>query len=291
VPATAPLGETALEFLESAGDPPLKNEVTAGTESATPETTNGTVVILPPKDPPPTGNRMVLTSTEVAPGETGSVFVLATTDKEVEAFTTIVAFDPTVLHITDFRIEGTATGDLNPDFTVPSLRSSHAAFTVIFDFGPPRTPPLAPGEDLRLCEVVFSVEPNALPGTYRLHFENDIGDPPLSNIFVHEGQSFYPALYAGEVRVRERTSLPFLRGDFDGSGQVNIADSISVVNHLFRSGPPPFCDDAMDADDSGVLNLTDSVFLLDFLFRAGPVPPPPFPAEGSDPTEDGLTCD
>ena len=81
----------------------------------------------------------------------------------------------------------------------------------------------------------------------------------------------------------------FVRGDFDGGGDVNIADAISMLAMLFQTGAPPApCADAADVNDDGALDISDPIFLLAALFQAGSLPPPPFPADGVDPTADSL---
>jgi hypothetical protein len=51
------------------------------------------------------------------------------------------------------------------------------------------------------------------------------------------------------------------------------------------------CADAADADDSGAIDLADAIHLLSALFLGGPAPAAPFPACGTDPTEDALDCE
>jgi len=60
---------------------------------------------------------------------------------------------------------------------------------------------------------------------------------------------------------------------------------------LFLGGTDLECAKSADADDSGALNLSDAVFVLSYLFMAGMPPAQPFPACGTDPTPDGLTCE
>jgi hypothetical protein len=71
---------------------------------------------------------------------------------------------------------------------------------------------------------------------------------------------------------------------------VDISDVIFTLSYLFLGGEAPKCADAADADDTGDLLLTDAIYLLGHLFLGGPRPPPPFPEEGFDPTEDALDC-
>jgi len=82
----------------------------------------------------------------------------------------------------------------------------------------------------------------------------------------------------------------FIRGDADRVGGVTLTDAVTVLNMLFR-GVVGTCLDAADADDSGSLNLTDAVRILGRLFRGEPNLPLPYPAAGTDPTPDDLTCE
>lgn len=87
-----------------------------------------------------------------------------------------------------------------------------------------------------------------------------------------------------------RPADAFIRGDVDGGGTINIGDAITLLQGLFQPMAPPFdCADAADTNDDGVINLADAVFLLAALFQVGaPTIPPPYPADGVDPTPDAL---
>jgi hypothetical protein len=76
---------------------------------------------------------------------------------------------------------------------------------------------------------------------------------------------------------------PWVRGDINRTGGVDIADPISILNHLFR-GAIVQCIQAGDANDDGSYNIADAIFLLQFLFVGGVTPPAPYPAEGLDET-------
>jgi hypothetical protein len=86
-------------------------------------------------------------------------------------------------------------------------------------------------------------------------------------------------------------SLPFRRGEADGSGGHDLSDAVAILTSLFLGGGPLPCEDAADADDSGALDLADPIALLRSLYLgAGPLPPP-YPGCGPDPGgEDGLGC-
>lgn len=85
---------------------------------------------------------------------------------------------------------------------------------------------------------------------------------------------------------------PFVRGDVDRNGAVDIADPVYLAKYLFQGGPAISCPDAADANDDAVLDVSDPIYLLFHLFLGGAPPPPPFPDVGSDPTfRDNLGCE
>jgi Tol biopolymer transport system component len=89
---------------------------------------------------------------------------------------------------------------------------------------------------------------------------------------------------------------PFIRGDVDLNGRIEINDAIRITNWLFQGGVIPACLDSADADDDGDIELSDAVFISSFLFQGGPAPACPFCCSpttsccGRDPTGDGLPC-
>jgi len=109
---------------------------------------------------------------------------------------------------------------------------------------------------------------------------------PKSWLFAHAvllccaSLSLRPGVRAGE----------FVRGDANLDLQVDLSDAVLTLESLFVRGEPLPCPDAGDSDDSGVLDISDPIRTLGFLFTGGAAPPPPFPAEGFDPSADGLTC-
>ena len=78
---------------------------------------------------------------------------------------------------------------------------------------------------------------------------------------------------------------PFIRGDCNNDGIVNIADASFILNLLFQVGPPGACFDACDANADGIIDLADAVFIQSYRLLAGSPPPPPFPVCGT-----GLDC-
>ncbi|MCA8959002.1 MAG: hypothetical protein KDC38_00755 [Planctomycetes bacterium] len=83
---------------------------------------------------------------------------------------------------------------------------------------------------------------------------------------------------------------PFMRGDCDRDGVIDLSDAITSLAMLFSSSGYPDCADAFDFDDSGTLTLGDPIQVLSFLFQGGAAPAPPFPDCGVDTSGDALRC-
>ena len=117
----------------------------------------------------------------------------------------------------------------------------------------------------------------------------DVQPPP--------GTSFYRLVAHGGglsstgVICEPGTDRPFLRGDVEENGELNLTDAVVILGFLFLGNAQPDCLDAADVDDSGTILITDGINLLQFLFLSGAPPRPPFPLAGYDPTlGDGLEC-
>lgn len=96
-----------------------------------------------------------------------------------------------------------------------------------------------------------------------------------------------------EISITDVCGTPFLRGDSNADGGVDISDAITSLNYLFRGGVFPSCVAALDANDDGGVDIADAIYLLGWLFRGGPAPPAPGPGAGctTDPTPDTLGCE
>lgn len=76
---------------------------------------------------------------------------------------------------------------------------------------------------------------------------------------------------------------PFIRGDANGDGVVDISDGLRILFWLFTGAPEPPCLDAADFNDSENISVQDAIRVLQFLFQEGPPPSPPFPGCDLDP--------
>ncbi len=61
-------------------------------------------------------------------------------------------------------------------------------------------------------------------------------------------------------------------GDADASGQVNIADVVSLVNYIFAGGSAPADEASGDFNCSNQTDIADAVYFISYVFASGPAP-------------------
>ena len=105
------------------------------------------------------------------------------------------------------------------------------------------------------------------------------------------------------------TTTPFIRGDVNGDGRLDLEDAIVLWSSLpflpaingvdvdcnvTTPNPEPFlfvlCDDAADANDDGLVDCGDGADIIASLFENGAPLPMPTDECGEDLTADGLGC-
>jgi hypothetical protein len=65
---------------------------------------------------------------------------------------------------------------------------------------------------------------------------------------------------------------PYISGDANGDGVINVADVVYLVNFLYRGGDPPVPMGAGDANCDDIVNVADIVYLVNYLYRGGDPP-------------------
>ncbi len=65
---------------------------------------------------------------------------------------------------------------------------------------------------------------------------------------------------------------PYIPGDANGSGAVNISDAVYLIAYIFSGGSAPEPLLAGDANCSGSVNISDAVYLIAYIFSGGPAP-------------------
>jgi subtilisin family serine protease len=81
------------------------------------------------------------------------------------------------------------------------------------------------------------------------------------------GIRYTPAYVTGGIDV-----LSYCRGDFTVDGSVTSADIISLVNYVFKGGPPSADPWTMDPNLDGSPTAADVIFLVNYVFKGGPAP-------------------
>lgn len=88
-----------------------------------------------------------------------------------------------------------------------------------------------------------------------------------SMLVTQDNAAILPAFYGGKITV-----LPYLSGDPNHDGIVNIADVVYIINYLFKEGPAPNPYESGDANCNGKVTISDAVYLVNYLFKGGPKP-------------------
>ena len=100
-----------------------------------------------------------------------------------------------------------------------------------------------------------------------------------------------PGVDMGAYEFCGSSDKPFIRGDANADGTVDISDPICTLNHLFLGDfRRMVCLESADGNDSGKVDISDPIYLLNHLFHGGPAPPEPHLSCGWDATPDDLTC-
>jgi hypothetical protein len=68
------------------------------------------------------------------------------------------------------------------------------------------------------------------------------------------------------------TVLPYLCGDANSDGRVDVGDAVSLMNYIFRGGRPPEPIACGDVNSDGAADIGDAVFLVNYIFKEGPPP-------------------
>jgi hypothetical protein len=91
---------------------------------------------------------------------------------------------------------------------------------------------------------------------------------------------------------RPRGVGPFLRGDSNCDGRLDLSDAVFTLGWLFLGGRMPCCIAAVDVNGDAAVDLSDPVYGLNHLFSGGPAPLAPFPDCGFGELESdaGLGC-
>ena len=168
------------------------------------------------------------------------------------------------------------------------------------DFTAPDAPQLLLPEDGEVVNDLTplfdwsSSEKSGSPVTYDLYISTDISFPvgPDTRIYTDLPESeyspddsladstvnYWKVVATDGVGLSSASTIfsvmyiPYVCGDVDGSGAVDVGDLTYLVAYLFQSGPPPPVLAAADVDGSGFVDVGDLTYLVAYLFQGGPAP-------------------
>lgn len=211
----------------------------------------------------------------------------------LQGFTVCIRSDPARVKFLDVDLAGTITEAVGADWVSPIFDNARGHFVlgVLLDAAPPFLGQVIPASGLSL--TIAKVRLQALDagpagGSVELELVDGVGAPPIHNHFVIDNRTVAPVKRNGRLSII--TDGPFIRGDVNEDGRLDITDPIAEAEWLFRDGFQVECPKAGDADDDGDTDLGDLIYSLRFLFLGGPALPAPFPGAGFDPTPDSLRC-
>ncbi|MCX6830373.1 MAG: dockerin type I domain-containing protein [candidate division Zixibacteria bacterium] len=65
---------------------------------------------------------------------------------------------------------------------------------------------------------------------------------------------------------------PYICGDVNGNGLINIQDITFLINYLYKGGPAPNPLEIADVNHTGMANIQDITYLINYLYKDGSAP-------------------
>lgn len=241
-------------------------------------------------------NTLEIATTQAAPGAEGVVVeIYGSNVEDVGGYTLVVAYDVAYIEAVDGNLEGTLADLVGAEFVNYENHPAEGYFAmgVLLDLVPPydgQVIPAVPELELVFANFVCNVRPEAISiDQTELIFVNQVGTPPLSNMFVVGAQSVAPLQSSGFIEIV--LDIPFVRGDANEDGGLDVADGVFILGILTMVYDVPECADVVDVNDDGTIEISDAIYLLNYMFQSGTEPPAPFPLPDFDPTPDALLCE
>ncbi|MEM7164585.1 MAG: hypothetical protein AAF581_03935 [Planctomycetota bacterium] len=292
------------------GFPPVDNGALIAGQSRPPFATNGSIdcrAIFPPADATftcgPAGDPTAVGSAVAAAGTTLALgFYYSESNYEVTAFELAVAMDCLLEpQVGSFSVQGTvaaAAEFVNAAFDVDPNDGDGCEFiaAVVLDYVPPfDQTPLPVASDLsEFARLDVQVSSFATTGSVLMvdlvDGINGPGGSPFSNsLTAVQPPSLANLPIANLLPCAIHVEVPFVRGDINADGSINLADAIFLLTFLFQSGTPPTCSAAADSNYDDGVDIGDAIHLLTFVFLGGAPPSAPHPQCGAG-SPSSLDC-
>ena len=118
-----------------------------------------------------------------------------------------------------------------------------------------------------IIKVYFDVLPTA---TFGSSFFTPADSEIIINSFATaQAEMILPTLVGTDFDV---VPLPYVPGDVDGSGYVDMSDVYFLVNYLFFSGAVSGFRNSSDNNGDCTVSVVDIIYLVEYVFQSGEVP-------------------
>ena len=219
-----------------------------------------------PPPPPPPGDDSLLIPSVVTSSGAAVIDVMTQLSQPIKGATVPLAIPEGVLVDSISRV-GLITEGWDYTITDINAESGYLFVALINSFGD--TIPMDTSTIFRVYYHFFNA--SCAEETYITWDTTFMGNPSKQLTFSDITASpIYPGFNAGRDMV---TVLPFVKGDVNNDGIVDIEDIVNMIDYMFRDGP--ICDNfnAMDINgDCYGPDIADIVMLIDYQFRGGEPP-------------------
>jgi hypothetical protein len=234
----------------------------------------------PPPPPPPATGSFRLGSGTARPGANLTVPFSISADVPILAYAVSMSFDPQVLEATEIEAVLSREADFSifrfnnrdPEEGDPGAITGATVFALKTYWAIPAN------VETEVLRLHFTVDPGALTSTTTIGFAEGLltpGSPAGRNMIngPEVGLETVDDLVfiSGRIGINPDAAV-FVRGDANGSGEIDISDAVFTLSYLFTGGRAPSCPAAMDSSADGKLDITDAIFTLQFLFAGGKAP-------------------
>ena len=96
------------------------------------------------------------------------------------------------------------------------------------------------------------------------------GDYSASLIIRSNDPANDPMIIPASLTVAEL--MPYVCGDADNTGGVNVSDAVYIINYVFSQGNPPDPLLSADVNCDQLVNVSDAVYVISYVFSGGAAP-------------------